>query len=78
MTLPYRWGHFRLKVAAWVAGDNMAGVVAALWLTRIRAKAAITPDGQVVLDKCKPLAEVLYAPLPGKWRFRMERVDDGS
>ena len=70
-----RW---RIGIAAWFMGGDFNRTLLALWIIRERELHAITPDGHVVLANCAPLAEVLYAKVPGKWAMSMTYVGDDS
>jgi hypothetical protein len=74
----HRWTprRLRIRLGLWILGEGFAGSVARLWLVHERAKAAVSESGHVVLAKCEPLAEALYAPIPGNWRLSVERIEN--
>lgn len=76
MVLVRLWRKARFRLGCWLLGDGYRGAVMRLWLIRERAMQAITPDGEVVLAKCQPLSDALYAPIPGRWSFTISHVDD--
>lgn len=47
-----------------------------LWLINKRAMKCVTRDGHVILSEVLPLAEALYAELPGTWIVTIERKWD--
>ena len=66
--------HVRLRLAAWLMGDDWSGVIMRLWLIRERALVAVTKDGRVILAECEALSEALYAPMPGTWTLDVTRA----
>jgi hypothetical protein len=69
------WLRARLRVGCAIIGPGWLGYVTACTILRQRARECITPDGQVILAKCQPLADALYAQIPGDWTLTATRTD---
>lgn len=59
----------RMRLGAAILGRGWLGVMTALLIIDKRARDCITPDGRVILANCQPLADALYAQIPGIWTF---------
>src|SRR6185437_1797231 len=70
----------RARLALKLMGPRFAMCIARLWVIRDAARECITPDGDVVLAKCRPLSDALYREIPGIWQFTIgvERIDSAS
>ena len=66
--------NLRLALASLILGRGWYGVISRLWIVYDRAKLCITKDGQVILSECKPLADALYADIPGQWKLTIEEL----
>ena len=76
MLLVFRWlQRWRIRIGLKIVGGGYQGAVMRLWLIRERAMTAITQGGGVILADCPALAEALYEPIPGQWRFTIEQID---
>jgi hypothetical protein len=64
----------RLRIGSAILGGGWLGVLMRYKLIAERAQDCITPDGRVILANCAPLAEALYAQIPGEWTLSVVRT----
>lgn len=65
----------RIQLGIALMGNDFMGVCSLWQLIADRAREAVRPDGSVILAKCEPLAEALYAQTPGNWQLTLTRCD---
>lgn len=68
------WMKLRIRLGMWMMGGEFSGVVALYQLIADRARECVTPNGEVILAKAQPLADVLYAQTPGDWHLTLTRT----
>jgi hypothetical protein len=70
------WQRLRLRLGAKLIGGGWLGALTRHVLIAQAARECITMDGQVILAKCQPLADALYADMPGQWSFSATKLPD--
>lgn len=68
-----RWVKFRIRLGIALMGQDFLGVCSLWQLIADRARAAVKPDGTVVLAECQALADALYTQTPGDWTLTLTR-----
>lgn len=66
----------RLRLGAAILGRGWLGTMQANIIIANRARACITPEGQVILANCQPLADALYKPIPGRWALSVALIEE--
>ena len=70
------FARLRLRVGSAILGGGWFSVTMRYIQIARCARDCITPDGRVILAKCQPLADALYAEeIPGRWRLDMTLMD---
>jgi hypothetical protein len=64
----------RIQIGLMLLGGDFHGIVSLYQVIADRARACVTPEGQVLTAGLKPLTEALYTQLPGNWRLTCERT----
>lgn len=68
-----RWVKFRIRLGIALMGNDFLGVCSLWQLIADRARAAVKPDGRVILSECQALADALYTQTPGDWTLVLTR-----